>query len=196
MVDSSAPDLAPNDRLNQVIVWPGLLDAETCARVIEMVRPHPPLRGRVGSLNLDHGGIRRSDIWLFDPEPDLGFVFDPLVQAVLHVNQGYGFDLTGFASGCQVARYAAGEQGHYDWHMDLGTGPMSCRKLSVSVQLSPPQSYDGGDLEFRLDGLDPLKLRQQGTLVAFPSYMQHRVAPVSRGERWSLVAWVEGPPYR
>jgi PKHD-type hydroxylase len=185
-----------NDRLSQVIVWPDLFDRATCERVIALVRPFAPARGRIGATDSSDAGIRRSDIWFFDPEPATAFVFDRLTEAVQYLNQGYGFELTGYASGCQVARYAAGEQGHYDWHMDLGTGPMSCRKLSVSVQLSEAAAYDGGDLEFRLAGLDRQRLRQQGTLLAFPSYLQHRVAPVTRGERWSLVAWIEGPPYR
>lgn len=186
----------PNDRLTQVVAWPELFDPEVCERVIGLVRPFEPARGRVGAHDGDDRAVRRSDIWFFEPEPATAFVFDRLVQAVQHLNQGYAFELSGFAGGCQIARYAAGERGHYDWHMDLGTGPMSCRKLSLSVQLSQPDAYDGGDLEFRIAGLSRERLRRQGTLIAFPSYLQHRVAPVTRGERWSLVAWIEGPPYR
>ena len=185
-----------NDRLTQVVVWPALLDPPACAQAIRMVQGHAPAQGRVGSGDAWRAEIRRSQIWFFRPEPATAFLFDLLAQAVQHLNEGYRFELTDFASGCQIARYQADDAGHYDWHMDLGTGEMSRRKLSVSVQLSAPADYDGGDLQFHVPGLDASRMRQQGTLVAFPSYLEHRVAPVTRGERWSLVAWIEGPPYR
>jgi len=78
-----------------------------------------------------------------------------------------------------------------DWHTDFaGTRPF--RKLSVSIQLSDPEDYEGGDLEL-LYGTEPQKLdRSRGALIVFPSFMLHRVTPVTRGARWSLVAWLLG----
>jgi PKHD-type hydroxylase len=64
------------------------------------------------------------------------------------------------------------------------------------VQLSAADVYEGGDLEFHLSGLDRTRMRRQGTLIAFPSFHEHRVTPVTRGQRFSLVAWVDGPPFR
>lgn len=185
-----------NDAITRVAVHTLLFDGVTCARAIELAQGSASAPGRVGTDEIQLGEIRRSDIWFFDPAPETDFIFTPLHDAVMHLNQRYNLDLTGFATGCQIARYSAADQGHYDWHIDLGIGRFSRRKLSVSVQLSPSDAYDGGDLEFHLSGLDHANMRQQGTLVAFPSFLQHRVAPVTRGERFSLVAWIDGPPYR
>lgn len=185
-----------NDAITKVAVLPRLLDPAGCARAVELAQRFPAAEGRVGTGDQQRSEIRRSQIWIFEPAPETEFIFRPLRDAVLQLNQGYRFELAGFATGCQIARYHESDQGHYDWHIDLGTGRFSRRKLSLSIQLSPADGYAGGDLDFHLSGLDRARMREQGTLIAFPSYLEHRVAPVTRGERFSLVAWIEGPPYR
>jgi PKHD-type hydroxylase len=185
-----------NDTLTKIAVLPGLLDAASCARAIALARRFPSTDGRVGTSDVMKATIRRSQIWFFEPAAETDFIFEPLRRAVEHVNQGFCFELTGFGTGCQIARYSSDDQGHYDWHIDLGTGRFSQRKLSLSLQLSEADDYEGGDLEFHLSGLDRLRMRQQGTLIAFPSFHEHRVTPVTRGERFSLVAWIDGPPFR
>lgn len=83
------------------------------------------------------------------------------------------------------------------WHLDLGGDNLSTRKLSFSVQLSHPDEYDGGELELNLAHSTVVAPRTQGTLVVFPSFLVHRVAPVTRGVRRSLVSWASGThPYR
>lgn len=185
-----------NDILTKVAVLPQLLDAASCERAIALARQFPSTEGRVGATDAERREIRRSQIWFFDPSPATEFIFSPLREAVRQVNQGFRLELEDFGTGCQIARYAAEAAGHYDWHIDLGNGRFSRRKLSLSIQLSPPDDYEGGDLEFHLSGLDRARMRQQGTLIAFPSFHEHRVAPVTRGQRYSLVAWVDGPPFR
>lgn len=185
-----------NDAMTRVAVHTLLFDAATCAQAIELARRSSFTQGRVGTDEARRRQIRRSDTWFFDATPETDFIFAPLYSAVMRLNQSYNFDLTSFATGCQIARYSAEDQGHYDWHIDLGIGRFSRRKLSLSVQLSPSDAYEGGDLEFHLSGLNRNNMRQQGTLIAFPSFLQHRVTPVTRGERFSLVVWVDGPPYR
>lgn len=78
--------------------------------------------------------------------------------------------------------------------MDLGAGENSGRKLSLSIQLSPPYDYSGGQLEFQ--NIDSPADRGIGSLIAFPSFIQHRVTPVDSGVRSSLVVWVHGKPFR
>lgn len=185
-----------NDILTKVAILPGLLDAESCARAIALAQRFPAAEGRVGTSDVQRADIRRSQIWFFNPSAETDFIFAPLREAVQKVNQGFCLELTDFGTGCQIARYTADVQGHYDWHIDLGTQRFSRRKLSLSVQLSPADDYDGGELQFHLSGLDAARMRQQGTLIAFPSFHEHRVTPVTRGERFSLVAWVDGPPFR
>ena len=186
-----------NDILTKVAVLLQVLNAADCARVITLAQRFPATEGRVGTSDVESSKIRRSKTWFFEPGSETDFIFAPLLKALHHVNDnGYRMDVTGFGPGCQVAGYSSKLKGHYDWHIDLGTGRFSRRKISLSVQLSAADSYEGGELEFHMSGLDKEKMRQQGTLIAFPSFLEHRVTPVSRGERFSLVAWMDGPPYR
>lgn len=90
---------------------------------------------------------------------------------------------------------------HFSEHQDtflVDPRYASHRKLSVTVQLSDPADYEGGDFKFHqeLPQPDRSALRQQGTLLVFPSILRHRVEPVTRGTRHVLVAWYEGPKWR
>jgi PKHD-type hydroxylase len=77
------------------------------------------------------------------------------------------------------------------------------RKLSVVISLSDPKDYEGGDFEFQFRGSDDPTLtkivpeiKPKGSVLVFPSYIWHRVKPITKGLRYSLVAWVRGNPYR
>lgn len=96
----------------------------------------------------------------------------------------------------QLAVYEEGD--FYDWHQDLGHGDAANRKLSATIQLSPADAYEGGELElWGAAGRHQVADRTQGTITMFPSYMLHRVRPVTRGVRRSLVAWAIGSrPFR
>ena len=89
--------------------------------------------------------------------------------------------------------YTAENQGKYDWHLDVGKDDISRRKLSAVVLLSDPSEFDGGELQI-MTSKDPKTVPlKRGSIVFFPSFLLHRVTPVTRGERRSLVFWVEGP---
>jgi PKHD-type hydroxylase len=104
------------------------------------------------------------------------------------------FDIIGLSE-IQFAEYESQAQGHYDWHMDVGKHNHD-RKISLSIQLSGPEDYDGGDLQLMLKREPTTAPRDKGAVIVFPSYCVHRVTPVTRGVRKSLVVWVAGPPYR
>jgi PKHD-type hydroxylase len=129
--------------------------------------------------------------WI-EPTADAAWIFHRLGLAFLEANRDYGFELIGFADALQYTVYGPGER--FDWHMDLGPGRTSARKLSMTVQLSPPDDYAGGDLEFvgNTHGAE----RERGSATIFPAYVGHRVSPVKRGTRRSLVAWAYGPSFR
>lgn len=98
----------------------------------------------------------------------------------------------------QYTEYKAEQGGHYDWHHDVdwnGEGPFD-RKLSVTVQLSDPSEYSGGDFQFKETETPDESCKAKGTVLVFPSYLLHRVAPVTFGTRKSLVAWFEGPRWQ
>ena len=136
--------------------------------------------------------IRKSSAVFVFPNPSTAWVFDRLGKAIREVNDTvYGFDVSEFREGFQFTRYEVGE--YYGPHFDIGPGRLSERKLSLTVQLSAPEDYTGGELiiypEFEAS-------KDQGTMTVFPSFMCHDVRPVTTGVRYSLVSWLAGPPFK
>lgn len=148
-----------------------------------------------------------SIVWMDD-----SWIYREVLPFVQEANRscGWNFDLTKTES-CQFTRYS--ESQHYTWHRDSWKKPYDrpgdsdhglIRKVSVTVSLANGEDYDGGDLEFDLrdnsDGsLNFIKsdlARNKGSITVFPSYIWHRVTPVSRGTRYSLVIWNLGNPFR
>lgn len=123
------------------------------------------------------------------------WLYEKIAWIITQCNRAkYQFDLSGIFEPIALNRYGLGH--HFEWHKDHGTGVISVRKLSLVVPLSHPDDYEGGDLEFFGDQDAEPAVRQRGTAVIFPSFIYHRVSPVTAGERTSLVAWAAGPPFR
>ena len=106
------------------------------------------------------------------------------------------FDNVRLTEPAQFTEYPKG--GFYDWHMDLNafgqTGQHPIRKISMTCLLSDPSEFKGGDLAFD-DNKSKITL-QQGQAVFFASFMKHRVEPVKKGIRRSLVMWFGGTPFK
>ncbi len=151
--------------------------------------------GVISGKRSDHT-IRRSKVTWLRPEQGWGWLYHKLWPRITALNEEFfGFDISGFGGAMQLARYDAGDSGFYDWHMDAGKATPH-RKLSISVQISDPASYEGGDLEFFHTNRMDVASKEHGALVAFPSFVMHRVTPVTKGTRLSLVAWIVGPRWR
>ena len=105
----------------------------------------------------------------------------------------YRFDLSNEVEPLQILKYGPG--GKIDWHMDVGPNIVSTRKLGVTIQLSEPTAYLGGDLEFS-PPIDARGARLLGSAVIFPSYLTHRITPISSGTRWAAVTWFHGRPFQ
>lgn len=132
--------------------------------------------------------------WMF-PNEVTGWIFERLAGVVAYTNDNfYRFDLDGFFQGIQFTKYTAPGQ-HYTWHCDRGA-TTGVRKLSLSLQLSDPDDYEGGDLELKFGEDNQTASRERGMICLFPSWSLHRVTPVTKGTRYSLVAWVSGPPFK
>jgi PKHD-type hydroxylase len=128
------------------------------------------------------------------PSSETDWLFRRMASVVESVNRFFQFDLTIMNEGIQFTRYES-PGGNYDWHSDYGHG-MATRKLSLTVQLTDPDEYEGGELELNPEG-EPFTLdKARGRAYAFPSYTLHRVKPMMTGTRHSLVVWVAGPPFR
>jgi PKHD-type hydroxylase len=145
--------------------------------------------GAEGSVNSE---IRRSTVtWLsYDDARELYRVLGKVVEDLNA--EFFRYDLSGFKEKLQLTNYSSEDQGTYDWHMDKGHDVT--RKLSLVLQLSDPNDYEGGQLEFNFGGKEPLVIaKRKGLINVFPSWAIHRVTPVTSGSRQSLVAWISGP---
>ncbi len=181
---------ATHHALTEVFTLEQAFTAAECQSIWVLAQVNPSTTGK--TQDPANSQVRDSEIRWIPPGAAAEWVFIKLRDLVLSINQQhYQFEINEL-SPLQVAEYRPG--GHYDWHTDIGTQIESRRKLSVSVQLSPPEDYAGGELEF----FHPARCASKnwGSVIVFPSYMPHRVVPVSRGVRRSLVAWVKGPPFR
>jgi len=105
----------------------------------------------------------------------------------------FKFNLTEITEHIQYTVYNSDEQGYYDWHIDMGPDKAR-RKLSLVCQLSDPTEYEGGELQINT-GEIIIPEKEKGTVIIFPSYLLHRVTPVTKGTRRSLVLWIEGPAF-
>lgn len=108
----------------------------------------------------------------------------------------FGFDVS-YLSYIQYTVYEPPGD-HYDWHIDtfVDTPNAYQRKLSMTVQLSNEWEYEGGDFELKHAGLEEFNTKSKGTILIFPSFLLHRVKPVTKGNRKTLVAWFEGKAFR
>ena len=139
---------------------------------------------------------RKSRIKWCPQNQEWGWVYNKLHNYIKEANDiMWKFDLTLMPEQIQYTEYYGTQEGGYEWHMDTGIAMQNRRKVSVTVQLSHEDEYEGGDLEFNI-GKNLVAPRQQGAAVIFPSFYLHRVTPVTKGTRKSFVLWVGGEPYR
>lgn len=138
---------------------------------------------------------RISEIAWIDQEPKSNWLYSKIADYAIEANkQMWNFDIWGYHDSLQYTNYY-GNGGHYDWHADLGPG-ISNRKLSVVLQLSKPEDYEGGDLQMNIGSNILTVPKEYGLLCFFPSFLLHRVTPLSSGHRISLVTWLCGANLR
>lgn len=148
--------------------------------------------GSGGSVNPN---IRRSQVSWLENNPNTTWVFRKLADVVSKINaEHFRFELTGFGEQLQLTHYDQSENGMYGWHQDYGGGVS--RKLSMTVQLTDPSEYEGGNLQMMTTGKPENVRKQRGLIAVFPSYVLHQVTPVTQGSRQSLVAWISGPAFK
>ena len=180
------------------IVAPSALSDAFCDDVIKLASHLPEIDAMTESGEVN-SSIRRSKARWILPNPDSQFIFSVLDQMFRDMNRNcFGFDLD-YIPEIQFTEYDASYEGNFDWHIDnIAQGhSVYSRKLSMTIQLSPSTSYEGGNLLFRGKAELPVEeIRPRGTVVVFPSFLEHCVTPVTQGRRLSLVAWIEGPNFR
>ena len=142
--------------------------------------------------------IRSSSVKWIPKNDEWMWLYNKLMDMAMTANEAlWNFDLISAPELIQYTEYYDVEGGHYSWHQDIGIGSGSHRKVSITVQLSEANEYEGGDLEMWKGGDDYVTAeRGAGVVFIFPSYMMHRVTKVTRGTRRSFVLWVGGDHYK
>ena len=126
-------------------------------------------------------------------------IWQKITDAIWSVNrQFFQFELTGCYEPAQLGSYSDKDSGHYDWHIDSGLETVTVpRKLSMALLLSDPSEFEGGELQIMSESDKVMSVEQKrGRAWFFPSWTLHRVTPVTKGLRRSLVIWAGGPAFK
>tara|TARA_R110000787_G_scaffold282860_1_gene395024 strand:+ start:1217 stop:1834 length:618 start_codon:yes stop_codon:yes gene_type:complete len=179
------------DKTNFYAFWTNAFSKEECQTIINVAKDKGLLKGETRGKH----DVRNSKVsWLY-PSDGIDWVFRRVTDITLNLNEKFfKFDLFGINEGFQFTNYQS-PSGKYGKHIDRATNT-PVRKLSISIQLTNPKEYQGGELYLYDDDKGTLMKKEQGTLVLFPSYILHEVKPVTKGERNSLVSWVTGKQFK
>jgi PKHD-type hydroxylase len=171
---------------------------EEIEKIMDIAKNYKVMDGELhgGKVDVDY---RNSKITWLPLNAETNFIYEKIIKLLKISNKAmWNFTITDVPLNLQLAEYTAdtvhGKNGFYNWHADVGRDLSSTRKLSVSVQLSEPTEYEGGDLEFMINRSTKAP-REKGTVILFPSYIIHKVNKVTKGTRRSLVLWFCGPPF-
>ena len=173
---------------------------EQCKMIIEAGRSEPKQDAYVGNKKGVTGGVldtqtRTSHIsWI--PFKKMADMYKD-IEHIMRTTNGnhFGFDGMQITEMAQYTEYPEG--GFYEWHVD---NDVNCaheppvRKISMTLLLSPENEFEGGDLELMAEG--KIAKLKQGHAIFFASFIRHRVKPVTRGRRQSLVMWFGGTPFK
>jgi PKHD-type hydroxylase len=171
---------------------PAAFSAEECRHIIALGNARAKTDGILEDGSDRAQKHRVSQVAWIEPNADTHWLYHRLAVVFQDVNVEYGFDLRGLVDLLQYTLYGQGQ--HFDWHVDIGAGRSSVRKLSMTIQLTDEADYEGGKLEFL--GAELAQQRTLGAAIVFPSMLAHRVSPVTAGLRRSLVVWACGPTFR
>jgi len=175
-----------------------LFTPDQCRQIIAAGRSQKPQVAQVGVGRPEGGTDTKKRVttisWIpFDAMVPMYKTLDTFIQKA-NLNH-FGFDDVRITEQAQFTEYPEG--GFYDWHMDCDVvmaHEPPVRKISMTLLLNDPSEFEGGDLELMSPGkFKPLK---QGHATCFASFINHRVAPVTKGIRQSLVVWFGGKPFR
>ena len=175
-----------------------LFTPEQCQQIIECGRRQTPQQAQVGTGKPGGGTDTKKRIttisWI--PFSEMKPMYDQVNSFIKKTNLNhFGFEDIGVTEQAQFTEYPEG--GFYDWHMDCDINMKHeppVRKISMTVLLSPENQFEGGHLELMAPG-KYAKLKQ-GHAICFASFLNHRVQPVTKGVRQSLVMWFGGHPFR
>ena len=162
------------------------IDSDTRLNFLEEIEEKKkPIQAKIKS---GAKGIRQVDAWRLPIESYIG---TQLNYIILDLNETFNYRLSCIQD-IQYLEYKEGD--YYDWHSDVSDGLSSLRKISMSYVLN--DDFEGGDLEFFHGGETYVINAKEESLIAFTSFINHRVKKVTQGVRKALVVWVNGESWR
>jgi len=176
---------------------------EMCEKILELGLKTPSQDASMGLAGVNEvksDDYRRSKIrFLESSNSDFDFLFDDIWKMGIQANRDwFNFHITNL-SFIQLAEYDSSYKGEYKRHHDVFwiNNSIYHRKLTCVIQLSDPNTYEGGDFEIFNQNQKPNKeeIREQGTVIFIPSFIEHQATPVTYGTRHSLAVWFEGPKW-
>ena len=188
------PNSIETNSLFTSIVHTTFFSPEQCDAIIDACEKPLWLQGEVNNGQIDKKlrNVRQQGLMMNEE----GWPHTRILELMKQANEArFKFNVSGFMNydAPMIMEYSKGC--HYDWHIDVGKAVPN-RKLSYTIQLSKPDDYEGGDLEFLGTETNTEAFRQQGTCIIFPSFLAHKVTKVKNGTRYAVVGWVHGPTYK
>lgn len=176
---------------------------EQCEFIMNVAKSRPANDATMGVDGKgDTTNYRKSKVrWVYPNDTQLAYLFDDIWKMAIETNNTYfDFQLSKIDY-LQIAEYDGDVRGEYKKHQDvfyMNDDLKYHRKLSVIIQLSDSATYDNGDFKFYGVQEHPKAedLKAQGTVIFFPSFIEHAALPVISGMRYSIAAWIDGPKWR
>jgi len=171
-----------------------IFTAKLCKEIIDLSSTLKKEQGKIKEAG-EYDKKRRDSTIRWIPYNKMQPMYDDLIHLIQKINRNhFGFSNIQITEEAQVSEYSKGQ--FYHWHtdnsIDMDTEP-PVRKLSMTLLLNDPSEFEGGNLEIAGKNLSPMK---QGHAAIFASFLQHRVTPVTKGVRKSLVVWFNGEPFK
>tara|TARA_R100000008_G_scaffold86724_1_gene81140 strand:- start:5468 stop:6085 length:618 start_codon:yes stop_codon:yes gene_type:complete len=166
--------------------------SDECKNIISLAQEYEKQGGT--TFAGDGNEYRKSTIRWIPPNESTSWIYERIRDLSIEANETYKLDICGFTEHLQFTEYE-GKGAKYGYHVDIGPWNYH-RKLSVVLQLSNPKDYTGGDLVINPGGELLYPDKTQGTVIFFPSILQHEVTPLESGNRYSIVSWISGPPWK
>lgn len=180
---------------NENWVWvEDVFTKEELDTIVSMFVHKEAKEGQTGD-NLHDTTIRDSMVTWVDPSEETRFIYEKLTRVTEYFNGWFNYDLE-YIETAQFTTYQINQ--HYSTHKDMGYDTAYSRKLSLVLQLTDEDEYEGGELCLYSTSIKNPEImkKKRGRIVGFPSWMLHEVKPVTKGTRHSLVAWVHGAKFK
>jgi PKHD-type hydroxylase len=175
---------------------------QQCEQIIQEGLKLPGQKANLGVDGLaSNNEYRKSNVHFIHKGGQFDWLYDEMWKMAIESNdQWFGFHLSKLDY-IQLAEYDSSYLGEYKRHHDvfwMNNDPKYHRKLTAVVQLSDPYDYEGGELELfnQQEKPNPHEIKTQGSVIFFPSFIEHQANQVTKGTRYSLACWFDGPKWR